>query len=66
MGKWLDVTDDLPMDVEVGQVVIFKKKRKKTYLKIMRKRKGKVWAKVNYLYHPDEVLVKDQKKAFDD
>jgi hypothetical protein len=59
---WLDITDDLTKKgrtLPVGKVLIFTdKKGIKTYVKIMRKYKGKIWGKLNYLYHPDEVQIK--------
>lgn len=42
---WLNVTDDLPIDVEVGNTLSFDFEGSPVVLKIMRKDKGKVWAK---------------------
>jgi hypothetical protein len=67
--KWLDITDILTdggKDLPVGRVLIFKNKKKTTHLKIMRKRNGKVWAKENYLFLPEEVAITDKKVVFDD
>lgn len=43
--SWLEVSEDLPIDPDVGQVLIFDFEGTPFYLKIMRKSKGKVWAK---------------------
>lgn len=60
--KWIDITDDLSeqgqRELEVGQVLFFEKLE----LKIMRKHKGKVWAKRVFMYKPDEVAIKDENK----
>jgi hypothetical protein len=44
-SKWIDLTDDLTekgkKELQVGQVLLFEK----VHLRIMRKYKGKVWAK---------------------
>lgn len=57
--KWINLTDDLTekgkKELKVGQVMIFDYEGSKTYLKIMRKRKGKVWAKEIQMYRPEEV-----------
>lgn len=61
MSDWIDVTDDIPIDVEVGQVLMFDYEGSPLHLKIMRKRNGRVWAeklKIR-LMHPDEVIVKE-------
>lgn len=61
---WIDITPDLTKEgirkLKVGQVMVFDFEGSKTYLKVMRKRNGKVWVKNNYLYHPDEVEIKDR------
>lgn len=43
--KLLDVTEDLPIDVEVGQILTFDFEGSPIHLKIMRKKEGRVWAK---------------------
>ena len=62
---WLDLSEDLTEEgqqrVNVGQVLIFKQNDVKTYLKIMRKHKGKVWAKEIYLYRPDQIGIEEKK-----
>lgn len=42
---WLNVTNDLPVDVELNQILRFDFEGSPVVLKIMRKDKGKVWAK---------------------
>lgn len=42
---WLDVTDDLPIDVEVGQTLTFNFEGSPVILKIMSKKNGRVKAK---------------------
>lgn len=60
MGKmsWIDLTPDLTkkgqQTLRVGQVLIFDFEGSPIHLKIMRKFKGKVWAKKAYLYSPEE------------
>lgn len=51
----MDVTRDLPIDVKVGQVLIYDYEGSPVHLKIMRKAKGKVWAKYIRLYTEQEV-----------
>lgn len=55
---WLDITVDLTKKgqkkLQVGQVLIFDYEGSPIHLKIMRKFKGKVWAKKVYLYTPEE------------
>ena len=62
--KWEDITDILTDEgkenLKVGQVMIFEFEGSPLHLKIMRKYKGKVWAKRTYLYKPEEVIVKDK------
>lgn len=64
MAKWEDITDILTDEgkerLEVGQVLMFDYEGSPLHLKIMRKYKGKVWAKKNYLYKVEEVIVKDK------
>lgn len=60
MSGWLDVTNDLPIDVEVGQVLIYDFEGSPIHLKIMRKQNNKIWAKPVYIYLPSEVEVKDK------
>lgn len=63
---WIDLTQELTEEgqerLNVGEVLIFKQNDVKTYLKIMRKYKGKVWAKEIYLYRPDQIVVEDKVK----
>lgn len=42
---WLDITDDLPIDVKVGQVLRFTFEDSPIVLKITSKRDGRVWAR---------------------
>lgn len=61
--KWIDLTDDLTLtgrSIPVGRVLIFDKDGVETHIKIMRKRNGKVWGKIVYMYKPEEVGVKDK------
>lgn len=51
---WMDVTNDLPIDVKTGQVLIYDYEGSPVHLKIMRKSKGKVWAKYVRLYTEQE------------
>lgn len=64
MGKWIDLTPDLTekglKELMVGQVLMFRYEGSETHLKIMRKHKGKVWAKETYLYRPEEVKIVDK------
>lgn len=53
--NWIDVTNDLPIDVEVGQVLRFNKDGQIIALRIMRKRNGKVWAKYTEAYDRAEM-----------
>lgn len=62
MSEWLDVTDDLPIDVEVGQVLIFDFEGSPIHLKIRRKYKGKIWATKTRLYTPEEFKQLGKKK----
>lgn len=61
---WIDLTPDLTEEgqqrVNVGEVLIFNYEGSKTMLKIMRKYKGKVWAKEIWLYRPDQIEIKDK------
>lgn len=66
---WLDITEDLTdkgRELPAGTVLIFDYEGSPLHLKIMRHAKGRVWAKKNYLYHPDEVQIKDKKRVFND
>lgn len=58
MSQWEDITDVLTKDAQkglkVGQVLIFEFEGSPLHLKIMRKYKGKVWAKKNYLQTIEE------------
>lgn len=42
---WLDVTEDLPIDVKVGQILRFDFEGSPLVLKITSKRDKKVWAR---------------------
>jgi len=61
---WIDLTKELSKkgqnSIKVGDVLIFDFEGSPIHLKIMRKKNGKVWAKRNYLYLPDEVEIKDR------
>lgn len=57
---WIDLTPDLTKkgrELPVGKVLIFDFEGSKTYLKIVRKRNGKVWAKEIDTYSPEEVII---------
>lgn len=58
---WLDITEDLTQEgireLKTGQVLMFSK----VHLRIMRKAKGKVWAKRVFMYRPEEVDIVDKK-----
>lgn len=59
---WIDITDDLTeagKELPVGKVLIFSK----VHLKIMRKYKGKVWAKRVFMYLPEEVDIVDSEET---
>ena len=60
---WLDITGELTPQgkrwLKVGQVLVFDFEGSKLYLKVMRKRNGKVWAKETKLYLPNEVQTDD-------
>jgi len=61
---WIDLTTDLTKKgvrtFKPGMVLVFTdNKNIKTYIKIMRNHKGKVWGKYNYLYKPSEVSIED-------
>lgn len=62
----MDVTNDLPIDVEVGQVLRFNKDGEKIALRIMRiSKKGTVWAKYVEAYDREEVeqMAKEADRA---
>lgn len=67
MSKWIDLTEDLTEEgqknLKVGQVLIFDNIGNPVHLKIMRKHKGKVWAKSNYLMTIEEAREKDKHKT---
>jgi hypothetical protein len=42
---WLDVTDDLPINVKVGQILRFDYEGTSIVLKIVSKKHGKIWAR---------------------
>lgn len=44
-STWLDVTDDLPIDVKVGQILSYDFEGSLVVLKIASKRGGRVWAR---------------------
>lgn len=62
--SWIDITDQLTPkgleELKTGQVLIFDFEGSPLHLKIMRKSKGKVWAKENYLYTREEVNIVDR------
>lgn len=64
--SWIDLTPELTKkgqkELQVGQVLFFNFEGSETQLKIMRKHKGKVWAKEVYMYKPDEVGITDKKQ----
>jgi len=55
---WIDITKDLTKkgreELKTGQILIFDFEGSPLHLKIMRKSKGKVWAKRTYAYTPEE------------
>jgi hypothetical protein len=55
--KWVDITDVLTKkgqkEIPIGKYLRFEK----VDLKVMRKYKGKIWAKRVFLYEPDEVHI---------
>jgi len=57
--KWLDITDELTEEgkekIETGQVLIFNFEGSPIHLKIVRKSRGKVWAKRVRLYSHEEI-----------
>lgn len=57
--KWIDITDELTdkgkEELEPGQVLIFNFEGSPIHLKIMRKARGKVWAKRVRLYSHEEI-----------
>lgn len=65
--SWEDITDVLTVKgkkkLKVGQVLIFNYEGSPIHLKIMRKYKGKVWAKHVYLYKESEVNITDKVDA---
>jgi hypothetical protein len=44
-STWMDVTDDLPIDVKVGQILRFTFEDSPIVLKITSKKGGRVWAR---------------------
>ena len=62
--SWQDISDILTVkgkkNLQVGQVLIFDYEGSPIHLKIMRKYKGKVWAKEIYLYKLSEVEIVDK------
>ena len=58
---WLELTNDLTKEgikkLKVGQVLIFDYEGSPVYLKIMRKERGKVWAK---RLDPDKFLTPEE------
>jgi len=68
--KWIDLTEELTEEgknkIQVGQVLLFDNGTKNgIQLKIMRKARGKVWAKEVYLYKEEEIFVKGTDETFD-
>lgn len=43
--SWLDVTDDIPVKVKVGQVLVYDFEGSPVVLKITSKKAGKIWAR---------------------
>lgn len=66
--SWEDITDVLTKDgaakLKIGQVLMFNNEGIPIHLKIMRKFKGKVWAKHTHLYTEAELhkKIKRQRK----
>lgn len=62
--KWEDITDILTdkgkAELQVGQVLKFDYEGSPLWLKIVRKRGGKVWAKKTELYTADELGPSEQ------
>lgn len=67
--SWIDLTPELTEEgienLNIGDVLFFNYEGSEITLKIMRKHKGKVWAKSVIMYKPDEVEVKDNSKIND-
>jgi hypothetical protein len=65
MPKWEDITDVLnakgKRNLKIGQVLMFDNEGIPIHLKIMRKYKGKVWAKHTHLYTGAELNRKAKK-----
>lgn len=55
---WIDLTPDLTKqaikDFKAGHVLIFEFEGSKTYFKVMRNYKGKIWVKETKLYTIEE------------
>jgi hypothetical protein len=64
--SWIDLTPELTEEgierLNVGEVLFFNYEGSEITLKIMRKARGKVWAKSVIMYKPDEVEVEDTNK----
>jgi hypothetical protein len=64
-AKWENLTDMLTLrgleELQVGQILIFDYEGSKIYMKIMRKRHGKLWAKEITTYNPDQIDIVDKK-----
>ncbi len=64
MTKWEDITDMLTpkgiKELSVGRTLTFDYEGSRTTLKIMRKSKGKVWAKQITLHKPEDVKIVDK------
>ena len=60
---WIDLTPELTLkgqeELKTGQILGFDFEGSKTWLRIMRKAKGKVWAKEIDTYTPDQVDIVD-------
>ena len=56
--KWLDITEELndegKKSLKAGDVLMFDFEGSPLHLRVMRKSRGKVWAKRTYLYTPEE------------
>lgn len=63
--KWVDLTKDLTKkgreELKTGQILGFDFEGSKTWLRIVRKSKGKVWAKEIETFRPEEVDIVDKK-----
>lgn len=62
--SWIDLTPELTIkgqkELKTGQILGFDFEGSKTWLRIMRKAKGKIWAKEIDTYTPDQVDIVDK------